>query len=213
MQSALSLAARLFRDISASRAAGTIAVSRRSPILCDQRTRPTVPKRPKIITFVFAMLKSVEFMSLKSMKSLQPNESVAVISIHDSSTLRDLPSFAGFLDVLRLNMLDVCEEHMGQAPGTWTDEPSAEQHSEYCGIAENYAPALSHASAIRSFVDNIHARADEIALVVHCSFGVSRSAAVAGWASERFGVKLHDRAGVGLKDANPRITRLLRSVS
>lgn len=190
----------------------TIAYSHRSPIRCAQGTRPTVQERPKIITFVFAMLKSVEFMSLKSMKSLQPNESVAVISIHDSSTIRDLSTFDGFVDVLSLNMLDVCEEHMGQAPGTWTDEPSAEQHSEYCGIAENYAPALSHANAIRAFVDKLHSRAEELDLVVHCSFGVSRSAAVAGWASERLGVKLHDRAGVGLKDANPRITRLLRSI-
>lgn len=158
------------------------------------------------------MLKSVEFMSLKAMKALLPNQAVAVISIHDSSTLRDLPSFAGFLDVLRLNMLDVCEEHMGQAPGTWAGEPSLAQHSEYCGIDENYAPALSHANAIRAFVDKLHSRAEELDLVVHCSFGVSRSAAVAGWASERFGVRLHDRAGVGLKEANPRITRLMRSL-
>jgi len=158
------------------------------------------------------MLKSVEFMSLKSMKSLQPNKAVAVISIHDSSTLRDLPTFNGFLDVLRLNMLDVCEEHMRQAPGAWAEEPSVEQHSEYCSIDENYAPSLSHANAIRAFVDIIHAHADAIELVVHCSAGVSRSAAVAGWTSERFGVKLHDRAGVGLKEANPRITRLLRSL-
>lgn len=159
------------------------------------------------------MLKSVEFMSLRSMKSLQPSEAVAVISIHDSATIQDLPDFSGFLGVLRLNMLDVCEEHMGQAPGTWTDEPSVGQHYEYCGIDENYAPALSHANAIRTFVDNLHARAEELDLVVHCSFGVSRSAAVAGWTSERFGVKLHDRADQGLGEANPRITRLLRSVS
>lgn len=165
-----------------------------------------------LLSFI-AMLKSVEFMSLKSMKSLQPNESVAVISIHDSATIQDLPDFNGFSDVLRLNMLDVCEEHMGQAPGTWAGEPSLAQHSEYCGIDENYAPSLSHANAIRAFVDNLHARAEELDLVVHCSFGVSRSAAVAGWASERFGVKLHDRAGVGLGEANARITRLLNAVT
>jgi len=159
------------------------------------------------------MLKSVEFMSLKSMKALQPNESVAVISIHDSSTTRDLPTFDGFLDVLSLNMLDVSEEHFGLAPGTWTDEPSAKQHPEYCGIDENYAPSLSHARAIRTFVDNLHARADAIALVVHCSAGVSRSAAVAGWVSERFSVILHDRASQGLGNANPRITRLLNSAT
>lgn len=158
------------------------------------------------------MLKSVEFMSLKSMKSLQPNGSVAVISIHDSSTIKGLPAYLGFLDVLRLDMLDVCEEHAGLAPGTWPDEPSIEQHSEYCGIDENSAPSLSHALAIRAFVDQLHARVDELDLVVHCSAGVSRSAAVALWTSERFGVKLHDRAGVGLSEANPRITRLLRSL-
>lgn len=158
------------------------------------------------------MLKSVEFMSLKAMRALLPNEAVAVISIHDSSTIRDLPTFDGFLDVLRLNMLDVCEEHMGQAPGTWAGEPSLAQHSEYCGIDENYAPALSHAKAIRAFFDNLHAHTEELDLVVHCSAGISRSAAVAGWASERFGVKLYDRAGKGLGEANPRITRLLSSL-
>lgn len=167
----------------------------------------------KYIPSNFAMLKSVEFMSLEAMKSLQPSKAVAVISIHDSSTIRDLPNFDGFLDLLRLNTLDVSEEHMGIAPGTWADEPSVEQNCEYCGIDDNHAPALSHARAIRMFVDNLHARADEIALVVHCSAGVSRSAAVAWWTSERFGIELHDRACKGLENANPRISRLLRSLS
>lgn len=158
------------------------------------------------------MLKSVEFMSLEAMKSLQPSKAVAVISIHDSSTIRDLPTYLGFLDVLRLDMLDVSEEHMGHPLGTWTDEPTREQHTQYCGLSGNYAPSLSHASSIRTFVDNIQARADEVSLVVHCSAGVSRSAAVASWTSKRFGVKLLDRAGTGLTAANPRITRLLRSL-
>jgi len=159
------------------------------------------------------MLKSVEFMSLEKIQALQPSEAIAVISIYDSATIQYLPNFDGFLDVLRLNMLDVCEEHMRQAPGSWAEEPSVGQHTEYCGIDGNYAPSLSHASAIRAFIDNLHARADEVALVVHCSFGVSRSASVAGWVSERFGIKLHDRAGKGLGEANPRLTRLLRSLN
>jgi predicted protein tyrosine phosphatase len=158
------------------------------------------------------MLKSVEFMSLKSMKALEPNMAVAVISIHDSATIRNLPTFAGFFDVLQLNMLDVCEEHAGLAPGTWADEPSLEQHLEYCQIPENFVPSLSHAQAIRTYVDSLHASAEGIELVVHCSAGVSRSAAIASWASERFGGNLYDRADVGLTEANPRVLRLLRSL-
>lgn len=159
------------------------------------------------------MLKSVEFMSLKKIQALQPSEAVAVISIHDSATIKELPNFDGFLGVLRLNMLDVSEEDMLQAPGTWAEEPSARQHPEYCGIDGNYAPSLSHASAIRTFVDNLHARSEELELVVHCTAGESRSAAVAGWTSKRFSVELHNREGKGLKNANKRITRLLTAVA
>ncbi|TFF54372.1 hypothetical protein FSY45_25805 [Comamonas sp. Z1] len=35
-----------------------------------------------------------------------------------------------------------------------------------------------------SFVDRLHDCADEVDLVVHCSAGVSRSAAVAAWAAD-----------------------------
>jgi len=159
------------------------------------------------------MLKSVEFMSLKSIKSLPPLAGVAVISICDSASVRDLPTFAGFMDVLRLNMLDVCEEHAGLEPGAWTDEPSLEQDSEYCGIPDNFAPSTSHARAICTFVDDLQGRIDEIDLVVHCSAGVSRSAAVALCTSERLGITLLDNAGVGVSEANPRIARLLRSLA
>lgn len=159
------------------------------------------------------MLKSVEFMSLKAVKSLAPSASRAVISIRDSSTVGDLPTFDGFRDVLPLHMLDVCEEHGLHAPGVWVDEPTDEQHFKYCEIPDNFAPSLSHAQAIRAFVDQLHDCADELDLVVHCSAGVSRSAAVALWTAERFNVALRDRAGVGLGEANPRILRLLTSLT
>lgn len=159
------------------------------------------------------MLKSVEFMSLKAVKSLASDASVAIISIRDSSTVRDLPTFGGFWDVLPLDMLDVCEEHARQEPGRWADEPTAEQHFQYCEIPDNFAPSLSHAHAIRAFVDQLHDCTDEVDLVVHCSAGVSRSAAVALWTAERFNVALRDGAGVGLGEANPRILRLLTSLT
>ncbi len=159
------------------------------------------------------MLKSVEFMSLKAVKSLAPGASVAIISIRDSSTVGDVPTFDGFRDVLPLHMLDVCEEHALHAPGAWANEPTDEQHLQYCEIPDNFAPSLSHAHAIRAFVDRLQDCADELDLVVHCSAGVSRSAAVALWTAERFNVTLRDEAGVGLGEANPRIVRLLTSLT
>ena len=159
------------------------------------------------------MLNSVEFMSLKTAISLASSPTVAIISIRDSSTVLDLPTFRGFREVLPLHMLDICEEHALQAPGSWAEEPTDAQHLQYCEIPDNFAPSLSHAQAIRAFVDRLHDCADEIDLVVHCSAGVSRSAAVACWAAERFGIALRDRAGVGLGDANPRMLRLLNSLT
>lgn len=159
------------------------------------------------------MLKSVEFMSLNALKSLVPSANMAVISIRDSSSVRELPSFNGFLDVLPLDMLDVCEEHSLQEAGGWADEPTYEQHLLYCEISDNFAPSLSHAHAIRAFVYRLHERGDEIDLVIHCSAGISRSAAVASWVAEQFRVALRDRADVGLGEANPRILRLLTSLA
>lgn len=159
------------------------------------------------------MLKSIEFMSLRAVKSLASSTTVAIISITDSASVRGLPTFDGFRDVLPFHMLDVCEEHALHEPGSWADEPTDEQHLRYCEIPDNFAHSLSHAHAVQEFVDRRHDCADEIDLVVHCSAGVSRSAAIAAWAAERLGIPLLDRAGVGLGDANPRVLRLLTSLA
>ena len=158
------------------------------------------------------MINSVEFMSLRAVKSVRPDSSRAIVSIRDSSTRGDLPAFDEFLDVLPLHMLDVCEEHFMLKPGAWVDEPDPDQHLTYCGIPGNFAPATSHAKAVFAFFECLHAYPDPIDVLVHCSAGISRSAAVALWASERYAVPLLDRADVGLQEANPRVLRLLRSL-
>ena len=158
------------------------------------------------------MLKSVDFMSLAAAKSVVPTKGVAVISIYDSSITRYLPTFSGFFDVLRVNMLDVCEEDLLKPIGAWTDEPSPEQHADYTQHTNEFAPSLSKARDIRTFVDRLHALTEELDLVVHCSQGVSRSAAVASWAGEHLGFTPIDKANVGLSRANPRIIRLLNSL-
>lgn len=158
------------------------------------------------------MINTVEFMSLRAVKSVLADSSMAIVSVRDSSTLGDLPGFDEFLDVLPLHMLDVCEEHFMVKPGTWVDEPNPDQHLAYCGIPGNFAPAMSHAKALFAFFESLHAYPDPIDVLVHCSAGISRSAAVALWASERYAVPLLDRADVGLQEANPRVLRLLRSL-
>lgn len=158
------------------------------------------------------MLNSVSFMSLAAFKEIPSRPDLAVISIRDYSSSRKLPSFEGYRFVLPVHMLDVAEEHLRLSPGTWADEPTASQHLEYCGEPDDYAPSLSHARAIQKFLVELHADASAFDVVVHCSQGVSRSAAVASWAADRFGIPLMDPAGQGLAEANPRLLRLLRGL-
>lgn len=158
------------------------------------------------------MLKSIAFMSLAAARELPPSASTAVISIRNASLSSTPPTFEGFWRVLPLYMLDVAEEHWRLPPGTWADEPTASQHLEYCGEPGEYAPSLSHARAIQKVLLELHADNSAFDVVVHCSQGVSRSAAVAGWAAERFSIPLIDPAGQGLAEANPRLLRLLRGL-
>lgn len=158
------------------------------------------------------MLNSVSFMSLAAFVEIPSRPDLAVVSIRDYSMSRKLPSFEGYIHVLPVHMLDTAEEHWRLPPGAWADEPTASQHLEYCGEPDNYAPSLSHARAIHKFLTELHAATTRLDVVVHCSQGVSRSAAVAGWAAERFSIPLIDPAGQGLAEANPRLLRLLRGL-
>jgi predicted protein tyrosine phosphatase len=158
------------------------------------------------------MLKSIAFMSLAAARELPPVASTAVISIRNASSSITPPTFEGFWRVLPVYMLDVAEEHWRLPPGRWADEPTESQHLEYCGEPDERAPSLSHATAIQKFLAELHADSTGIDVVVHCSQGVSRSAAVAGWAAEKFGIPLLDPAGQGLEEANPRLLRLLRGL-
>lgn len=155
------------------------------------------------------MLQSIAFMSLAAFKELPPNPATAVISIRDYSLSRKLPSFEGYRFVLPVDMLDVAEEHLRLPSGAWPDEPTASQHLQYCEAPDDYAPSLSHARAIHNFLVELHSDTAAFDVVVHCSQGVSRSAAVASWAADRFGIPLMDPAGQGLEEANPRLLRLL----
>lgn len=158
------------------------------------------------------MLNSVSFMSLAAFVEIPSRPDLAVVSIRDYSMRRKLPSFEGYRFVLPVDMLDVAEEHLRLPPGAWPDEPTASQHLQYCEAPDDYAPSLSHARAIHKFLVELHSDTAAFDVVVHCSQGVSRSAAVASWATDRFGIPLIDPAGQGLDEANPRLLRLLRGL-
>jgi predicted protein tyrosine phosphatase len=158
------------------------------------------------------MLKSVSFMSLAAVGLVPAEKSIAVVSIRDSASIDRLPSFEGFWETLPVHMLDACEEHFALPSGSWPDEPTPQQHLQYCESAVDSAPSTSHAREIQEFLLRAHGSVTPLDVVVHCSAGASRSAAVAIWISEKFGVPLRDVLNKGLDDANPRLLRLLRAL-
>jgi predicted protein tyrosine phosphatase len=155
------------------------------------------------------MLTQVSFMPLKRVLSLAPSPQTIVISITDSSPRAARPDLRGYRDVLRLEFVDIAEEHVGAAVGSWPVEPTPDLHESISGLPGERLPALSDALAVRNFLDAHHATAAPTALLVHCFAGASRSAAIAQWASMTYHIPLDDVEARGTSDANERLLRLL----
>lgn len=109
-------------------------------------------------------IRQVSYTSRQHAESLTASPQVAVISITDPGT-PEASLAAGFADILRLAFYDAVP-------------------------ADEYLPAplpgmfdLKMARRIGEFVGKLHATADEVLLLVHCEYGVSRSAAVALFAA------------------------------
>ena len=80
----------------------------------------------------------------------------------------------GFREVLAVAFHDVIE------PVRWGE-------TELAPIT----PAQAH--AVVAFLERWHADADALALLVHCEAGISRSAAVARFAAERYAIPVRSR--------------------
>lgn len=156
------------------------------------------------------MLRQVSFMSLLRLQALAASPHAVVISITDSSTHAVRPALNGYRDALRLEFLDIAEEHVNAAIGSWPLEPTPSEHERLSEHRGERLPALSDALAVRKFLDTYHAAAELVEVLVHCYAGASRSAAIAVWAGEHYGIPLVDVAGCGLDEANARLGRLLR---
>lgn len=119
-------------------------------------------------------IRQVSFTSRLRAESLAASPHIAVISITDPGT-PEASLDGGFTDVLRLAFFDAVP-------------------------ADEYLPApfpgmFDHLMArqIGDFVRELHAAPADVALMVHCEYGVSRSAAVALFAAAYTGAPLAAR--------------------
>lgn len=155
------------------------------------------------------MLKEVLFMGVREAMKLEPRQDTVIISILDQFEEHNRPDHLHlFRDHLILNFVDTFER-----PGDpdWPDQMSDTEHKLACKWDEDKAPELSDAQGILKFISKYHDAPEEVRLIVHCHGGVSRSAAVAKWASETYKVPM-PQLGDGvhlLEGANPRVLRLL----
>jgi predicted protein tyrosine phosphatase len=158
------------------------------------------------------MLKDIVFLSVNKMKRFRPDKDTIVISILDSSEAADRPRLKGFRGVLSLEFEDIAEEHHKVEAGAWPDEPTSEEHKQFASRGERL-PALSDAARIVTYLQHHHASPDPVNLVVHCHGGISRSAAVAEWASVRYWIPISLLKDQSTERANPRLLRLLNKAA
>lgn len=150
------------------------------------------------------MIKSVCFLSKKAAENhLQTTSTMAIISITDPGERpARLPKG---IPVLRMEFIDLYEEALGLPVGVFPDrlpQPLAVFYDRY------EMPDGHHAEHIVGFIDRQARREEFIDLVVHCQAGISRSAAVAQFVADRYGVPI-DQANPDTSAANARVLRLL----
>jgi predicted protein tyrosine phosphatase len=155
------------------------------------------------------MIKDIDFLSVAQMRRVRPSLDTVVVSILDNSESTERPRLAGFRSVLSLEFEDTSEESKKHEPGSWPDEPTDEEHARFALYPGERAPTLTDAERIVEFIRRHHASPDALNLVVHCHGGISRSAAVAHWASARLWVPMSNANMRSTDRANPRLLRLL----
>ena len=129
------------------------------------------------------MITDIKFLSLERMKKVVPSTNIAVVSILDKDEERNRPIFNGFGPVLILQFEDTFEEGKLASPGAWPDEPSEYEHAKFCQRNGERIPTLSNARDIVNFPAQRQSEPEAWTLIAPCAGGISRSAAVAHWAS------------------------------
>jgi predicted protein tyrosine phosphatase len=157
------------------------------------------------------MLLSVCFVSQRTFEDhVDPAGNVVAISITDPDE-RPAKVRPGFRAVLRLSFHDIMEESLGLNVGDLPD-----LHPRHAvGVRLFWGQAelcdANDARRVLTFLDHHANSAEKLHLVVHCHAGISRSAAVAAFAADRFGIEI-DQANPDTSCANTRLLRLLGKV-
>lgn len=154
------------------------------------------------------MFDKIQFLSIDAMKKLKPSLNTVVVSILDNSESSQRPRLGGFRSVISLEFEDTYEEERQLGEITyWPDEPTLEDHARLSIDRNERIPSLSDAIKIVDFLTRFGTDPDKLTLVVHCYGGISRSAAVAAWASKRFFVPIDSNKTTDR--ANKRLLRLM----
>lgn len=163
------------------------------------------------------MIKSVSFLSRANFESkykVSPQMKSVAISIVDpvgpNSTLARPPR--GLHGILRLSFEDECEESIGVEVGSIPDLHVMHEDGVRLFLQGNELCDASDAVKINRFLAHYHCSSEDVQLIVHCQAGISRSAAVARFASEEFACAIHQDCG-DTSGANRRLLRLLRSAA
>jgi predicted protein tyrosine phosphatase len=150
------------------------------------------------------MIKTVKFMSQRYLEDIiTPRHDIAVISI---TTPGGEPAKISdqFNSVLRLQFDDLYEETLGEVVGAVPD--AAHAGSGYLLWHGLRMPDMWHALAIIDFLNVLTCEH----VIVHCHAGVSRSAAIAQFISDKYGAALNPNfSWCDTSCLNKRVYRLL----
>jgi predicted protein tyrosine phosphatase len=158
------------------------------------------------------MLKTVCFVSRTTFENhmkLSSARKYVAISITDPSA-KPARAPGGLSGLLRLAFEDEFEEGLGVAVGGLPDLHERHQEGVRLFFDNLELCDASDAAKIFRLLQHHAIGVEDVDLIVHCNAGISRSAAVAKFASDHFGCQIvqgeRDTSG-----ANSRLTRLLRA--
>lgn len=153
------------------------------------------------------MFKEVIFYNLDEMRAARASPDAVVISILDRMEEPRRPTLTGYRDVLKLHFEDTHEEEKLAHPGDWAEEPSDEEHARFAKRKGERIFTMTDAREILKFLALHHSTFENLTLIVHCYGGISRSAAVAKWASVKYWAPITGKRTPVYP--NPRVLRLL----
>lgn len=160
------------------------------------------------------MLKSVVFVSRAAFRDhIKASRTTIAISIGADD--EPAPRLArGFAGAIRLTFDDVYEEKLGLRPGDLPDLHPRHEAGVRIYACDGKAELCdaNDAHRILRFLERYAEKGDGFDVVVHCEAGVSRSAAVAQFAAEHYGIPIAN-ANPDTSEANKRLLRLLAKFS